>query len=435
MDLEPQAVTSDKRDANRAIAGFVIDTIARGPARWVRRALGGLPDLSPPADSKTRTRFALPNLYLLSFIIFVTIPAFVCVFYLVFIASNEYVSEARFAVHTLQIGLSPSSSSGQSNDDSHVASAGGPFAGSAPTITNQNAYIIANYISSRTIIDDLKDKIDIRAIFQRPEADFWARLGPNASAEDLLHYWRNAVSAYVDATSAIVIVTVRTFRPADSVALAQAILSASEKLANDVSARARREVMHDAEAEVRRSEGLVQESLLEMRKFRDAQGFIDPLSAANSTSTLLLETMSQKIQAENDYFVAAKAMSPNAPSVTSLKTRLDALDAQIAQLQSQLTSKSPEGRTISASLTKFEGLELKRMFAEKLYTMAQDALERARLKAEEQNIYIEPFVQPDIPEESEYPHRFSLSLIIPFAIFMIWATLAMLASSIEDHKS
>ena len=62
---------------------------------------------------------------------------------------------------------------------------------------------------------------------------------------------------------ALGIVTVRTraFRADDALALASAIVRLSEKLANDVTARARADTMRRAEDEVRRSEGLVRDAL------------------------------------------------------------------------------------------------------------------------------------------------------------------------------
>lgn len=93
-----------------------------------------------------------------------------------------------------------------------------------------------------------------------------------------------------------------------------------------------------------------------------------------------------------------------------------------------------QGRTISASLTSFEQLRLNRMFAEKLYTMAEDALERARLRAEQQNIFVSTFVPPSVPQEPQYPQRLSLSLLIPIGLAMLWGIFALIAASIEDHR-
>jgi hypothetical protein len=92
--------------------------------------------------------------------------------------------------------------------------------------------------------------------------------------------------------------------------------------------------------------------------------------------------MAQRIELQNDYEVDSRAMSPTAPTVLTLKARLDALDGQIAKLKAQLTGDAANARTASASIAEFETLETKRLIAEKLYSLAQDALERARRAAE-----------------------------------------------------
>jgi capsular polysaccharide transport system permease protein len=242
------------------------------------------------------------------------------------------------------------------------------------------------------------------------------------------------ISTYVDGPSGIVTIYVRAFRRADALSLAQMIIAACEKLVNDVSSRARNDAMRRAENEVRRTEGLVRNALGEMRKYRDAEGFIDPVSAATSTSQLLMQVTSEKILLQNDFFVASRAMSPNAPTLQALKIRLEGLDRQIEQLKAKLTGTSPEGRTVAASLVKFEELELKRVFAEKLYSIAQDALERARMKAERQNIYISVFAPPFLPEDAKYPQRASLSILIPIGLLVVWGILALTAAAIEDHR-
>jgi capsular polysaccharide transport system permease protein len=243
------------------------------------------------------------------------------------------------------------------------------------------------------------------------------------------------VETYVDAPSGIVTVAVRAFRPGDAVTLTEAVLGATEKLINEVSARARADAMRDAEAEVRRNEAAVRTALLELRKFRDREGFISPTSEATSTSALLLQLMGEKIKLQNELFVASRTMSATAPTVKNLRAGLDALDGQIEGLKSQLTGNSSEGQTVSKSLVQFEELELKRVFAEKLYTLAQDALERARLRAERQNLYVSVFVQPMLPEDARYPQRLALSFIIPAGLIIVWGILALIGAAIEDHRT
>lgn len=420
-----------KGEAQQSLAGMIALVVARTSSVLARNVFG--PALRKPflEAHETATRQMLPawlpNGYVLSFLALVVVPSLVCVLYLTFIAADQFMAEVRFAVKTARFDVTSEKVAAKPG----ALSLGGI---SLPAVANQDAYVISNYILSRSVIEDLASKIDPRVLFRAPEADFWARLPAHASAEELTGYWKKMVSSYVDSVSGIVTVTVRAFRPGDARNLAAAILDASEKLANDVSTRARRAVMQQAEDEMRRSEGLVRAALVDLRNFRDKQGFIDPVSVASSTGDLIMQAMGEKIELQNSYYVAVKATSADAPTAVALRRRLDALDEQIEQLKAKLTGNSPEGRTISASLVKFEELELKKGFAEKLYTMAQDGLERARLKAEQQNIFVETFVRPAVPEDAKYPERLSLSLLIPLGLAIIWGIFALIAAAVNDHR-
>jgi capsular polysaccharide transport system permease protein len=368
-----------------------------------------------------------PSGYLISLFFAVVIPSITAILYLAFIASDQYVAETRFAVRTIQ------SETGGDNLLSNLSSLAGAGAGMTMALPNQDAYIVTGYIHSRAIIDDLSKSFDLRAIFTRPGSDLWARLKRNATIEELTEYWDDMVTTYVDGPSGIVTVTARAFRPEDAVVLSQAIIDASEKLVNDVSARARNDAMQRAELEVRRYEGRVRQALLDLQRFRDGEGFIDPVSAATSTSKLLLAAMSEKIRLQNDLYVSSRAMSSNAPTVQTLKMHLESLDNQIDQLKAKLTGNSIE-KNVSNSLAKFEELELRRIFAEKMYTMSQNALERARVRAEQQNLYISVFVSPSLPEDAKFPERISLSFIIPISLIVIWGIFALIAAAVKDHR-
>jgi capsular polysaccharide transport system permease protein len=411
---------------SRAIARQVMSRISLRPAAVELRSEDDL-------ESSTLTigvPAPKPPVYLLSFILAVVIPAFMAIVYLAFIASDQYVAEARFAVRTAQLD------GGGGGDKllSSLSTLGSGLGASMPALAGQDPYIVTSYVHSRAIIDDLSPALDLRAMFTRPGSDFWSRLKRNASIEDLVDYWNGMVTTYVDGPSGIVTIDARAFRPDDALALSQAIITASEKLVNEVSARARNDAMRRAEEEVRRYEGQVRLALQDLRKYRDGEGFIDPVSTATSTSKLLLDMMAEKIRLQNDLFVATKAMSQDAPTVQTLKTRSDSLDKQIETMKASLAGNTVEGRTISNALVKFEELELQRTFAEKLYTMAQDGLERARVRAEQQNLYISVFVPPSLPQEPKFPERLAFSFIIPIGLLVLWGIFALIGATVEDHR-
>jgi capsular polysaccharide transport system permease protein len=363
--------------------------------------------------------------YRFSFFALVLVPSVVATVNLAFIASDQYAAEARFAVRAAQFE--------GAKMDNKSALANAAIGGSIPSLAGQDAYVIASYIRSAAVFADLPPNLDPRLVYSRPEADFWARLSPGASLEKLTDYWRSMVTTYVDGPSGVVTVSVRAFRPADARDLAAAVVAASEKLVNAMSERARRDAMKEAEAEVKRTEAMVSASLKEERAYRDRAGWTDPGAQATSASTLLLAAMGERIRLQNDYFVDSRAMSPEAPTLITLKSRLDAIDSQIGKLRGQLTSAADDKGTVAASIAEFETLEIKRIFAEKLYTLSQEALERARQRAERQNVYISVFAPALTPEEAQYPERWSLSAMIFAGLLAIWAILALTAATVADH--
>ena len=399
--------------------------LARRSVDFARRlpALGRVIQAFAPQRATEAPEATRPSWFKITFVLLVLAPSFATIVYFAFLASDQYVSETRFAVRN-----APSVEGGGDGKNMLASLIGGT--GSA----SEDAYVVTSYIRSRAIIDDLAPLIDLRAVFRRPEADFWARLPKNASPEAMLDYWNTMVWTYIDGPSGIVTVRARAFRADDALALTKAVITLSEKLANDVSARARADTMRRAEIEVRRSGGLVEAALQDMRRYRETEGFISPLAAATSASQLLMQAMGDKIRMENDLFVATRAMSPNAPTLRDLKTRVEVVDDQIAQLKAKLTGDSKEGRSVSTSLVRFEELELKRIFAEKLFSMAQDSLERARLAAERQNIYVSVFVPPGLPEEARYPERLGFSIVIPMGLLIIWGIGALIVATVEDHR-
>lgn len=375
--------------------------------------------------SKVATRLRA-SIVLYSFIAAVLVPAAVATLYLVFIASDQFVAETRFAVRAAD------DNSERSRLPNMLQSLGS--GGGAPTFASQDAEIVSSYIRSRAVIEDLGNVVDLRMIFRRPEADFWARLSDDASSEDLRDYWMRMITTYVETASGIVTVRARAFRRDDALTLAKAILQASEHLVNSISLRARSDAMRRAEDEVRRADGQMRLALADLAHFRDTEGIIDPVKSAEFSGKILLQLMQDKIKIETELFISRRSTGADAPGVASLRARLESVDGQIARTRAELTGSDPRAHNLAASLARFEELEVKRQFAEAMYSFARDGVDRARVAAEKQTVYVTVFVPPALPEDMSYPLRFTFSALIAVGLMIAWATIAMIWASIMDHR-
>lgn len=402
------------------------------PAAWLR-PLANAPEaarqiavqverIATEANRALESRTRIPPLWL-SFIAFAIIPSFVASIYFAFFASDQFAVETRFAVRAIELEA--------------VATPKGESAAFTFTPSGQNAYIVTSYIRSRAIVSDVLAKLDLRALYRRPEADFWARLRRNATIDELTDYWQSMVETTVDANSSLVTVNVRAFRKEDAYALANAIVAASEALVNRISERARRDATAMAEKDVRRAFEAVQATLSDLHKFRDEFGVIDPTQTGTEIGKLLAPLVAQKIKLESELFVAGHELSPDAPTVRVLREQLDSAEKQIKELKGKLTSNDSarsSGSTLSGILAKFEELEVRKALAERFYALSKADLDRAQLRANRQSIYLTVFVPPAAPEISRYPHRLSYPLLIFLGFAIVWSIVVLLLATIEDHR-
>ena len=366
-----------------------------------------------------------------SFALVVLLPSLAFGLYLFFVACDQYVAEARFAVRPAD----PIAGGDTADVEPSKGQAGGAsYLMGGENLGGENAEIVANYIHSRAIVDDVSRTLDVRAIFRRPEADLSTRLAESASAEDLAAYWNRMVSVYIEASSGIVTLSVSTFRRADAVTLANAILKSSDALVNSLSNKIRTDAMKTAEDEVRRSDGEVRFALATLTTFRNAHHLIDPVQTSEAAGKLLLQLLSDKIETEAALYVTQRTRGPDAPGINAVRARLDSISQHITTLQDQMAGDRHVSQNLAATLAQFADLELKTQFAERMYGFARDGVERARVAAIRQTVYLAVFVPPSLPQDATYPLRAKDLLLFGLACLMVWICGVTITASILDHR-
>lgn len=417
----------EKRTAPLTIEGAVNPqpTPIAVPKRGVLGRLLRRPRNSEPTqateDVATRPRRRFSG-HGITFILFAILPSFALFGYLALVASDQFIAVAKFAVRSAAFEQPVDLPSGAARTNS------------LPMVVGQDAYIIVSYIRSHRVIQDIAERVDIRAVYQHPIADFWERLKKDASAEDLVDYWNKRVHASVDGPSGIVTVRVRAFTPDDSVRVLNAIIWASEKLANEISARARRDMVQRAEEEVNRAMGFAQAALNDLQKFRERVGFLDPVSSATMTNSLLLQLLGEKIKAENELYVIERLSPDNSTGIRVLQTNINSIQLQIDRLKDALTGSSASGNSIATALVDYERLEMQRLLSQKLLSLSQESLQRAAQRADRQNIYVTPFISAYVPQSSIYPERTQYWIMYTALFVIIWGIFTMLVATVNDHK-
>jgi capsular polysaccharide transport system permease protein len=135
----------------------------------------------------------------------------------------------------------------------------------------------------------------------------------------------------------------------------------------------------------------------------------------------------------------ARGVSPQAPALGVLQSRIAALRAQLGQVQTQLTrppgvdETEAQAPALATTLSGYDALDVEARIAEHAYEQALSLRQQAMSAAAQQQVYLNTFVQPSLPEASLYPQRWRMLLEVLIGSCVLWALAALLFYGVREH--
>lgn len=349
-------------------------------------------------------------------------PTLLATAYYGLIAADRYVAEARFVIHT-------------------ASKSAGQFGGLSAFLqmiglsrSQDDAYAVRDYLTSRDAIIELNRAINLRAIYARDEPDFVARypslLFPNTE-EGFYRYFQHAVSVYVNTSSGMTVLEVQAFRPEDAALVATKMLELGEGLVNRLNERALQDAVRVANAEVTHAEQRRIDAQQALTHFRTQELTLDPTHNA----TLLVEMvgrLSEDLARTRADIAATQANAHDSPQLAAMRERAAALARQIDE-QTARISTGTDG--LADKIARYETLELDEQFANRALDQAVGELRLARVEARRQQLFLERVVEPVAPDQAMEPRRLRMILsVLGFNIIgvgLFW----LIATGLREHAA
>ena len=371
-------------------------------------------------------------IWLISALICILVPTLIAGGYYFLIASDRYVSEARFAVRS---------------NDSGAADVLGMITGMPKSTVVSDSYIVSDYIISREMVEQLEHRLPFRQMFATDKADFLSRLNPLVPIEQLVDYWTRRVEVYYDSTKDTIAVQVTAFSGQDAQRIATEIVDVVRSLVNDLSAQSRRDAVRFAAGEVARAELRVRGAREDMLAFRTQHNDFDPAQTATAALGLVAQLQTERAQLNSQLSAVSGYLAANAPSVQMLKAKIKATDDEVARIQGKIAS-SPDtsgkpagaaapdaakGGMLAGEVAKYEELTLSQEFATKAYEAALASLERARADSDRTQSYLAIYMNPSVPQYSLYPRRVLDVFVVFLLASVLWAIGSLGVMTVRDH--
>jgi len=353
------------------------------------------------------------------FFLIVIVPTALTAGYMFGYAADQYVSEARFVVR------------GQASQSTGMLT--GLLQSTGLSHAQEDTYVVQDYMQSRDGMDELIHNSDLRAVFNRPEADpifrfpLWSGW---TSDEHLFRYYKSHVQAELDSTTGVSSLIVRTFRATDSQKIASSLLTAGEALVNRMNERQRENTLRHARQDVQDAERRVTDVGRQIAEFRNREAVLDPTKQSIPLLTGINELQMALVRT-NIQISQITTSTPKSPLITELQRRARVLQEQIDLARTQITGSDT---SLVPKITEFDALALQQTFADKLLESAIQSFETARIAAERQELYLETIVQPNLSDYPGFPKRSATVAVVFASLTGLFIGGRSIFSAAREHK-
>ncbi|WP_342164154.1 capsule biosynthesis protein [Methylobacterium sp. SD21] len=346
------------------------------------------------------------------FVVCFVLPALAGAIYYGLIASDRYVTEARFAIRPA-IG-----SAEKATPDSVGTNAGVP-----QQMIAQDTLITYSYILSRPMVETIEKQLPVREWFGRDSIDFLSRFDADKPIEKFIKYWKQRVEVDVESSSGIMSLWVEAFDPDESLAISKAVLKEAERMVNELSMTARNDALAESNRELKLADERLRKVSLAVRDLRNREGVLDAQKSNEANLKVISELRANRINLAVQLAIGQRDLGPESRRIMDLKQQIRDIDENVARIEKASATQDPEQkRVLSEALTRFEALENERKNATKYYELVLAAHERARIVAARQIEFFSPIVQPVRAESSTQPRRLLMTSLIAAGAALLFAT-------------
>jgi len=415
---KPTAIDAKARSSEIAIAS------EGGPiaAQVELKPLAARPQLLPATvDTTTVEPAVAANGWRWLFVVTVVLPVAAAMVYLLAFAAPRFTSSASFIVRSaVQHGQDPLAALSEE---------------SASTIARDETNAVNAYLTSRDVVAELANRNDLRAILNRPGADFLFRFPtfwlPDNN-EYLFERFQWMVNAEVDPITSVSTIEANAFTADDARAIIVAMLGYAEALVNQMNGRAYKDGLANADRFVAEAQDQLNAIEVELKNYRNRSGSVDPNMVAQS-KLKVIEGLSTELAHIEATIAQQTAIAPGSPALAGLRARADSYRGEIEKRKLEIAGSAGSE---AAKLQEYEKLVLKRELAARALAAAEAERIQARQDTERQHLYIQLISRPNLSSDyARYP-RVALDLLALLALCLgIFQLLRLLGGITAEHHA
>ena len=368
-----------------------------------------------------------------SFFLIVFLPLGVAGWYLYTRAADQFISSVGFVIRT------------ESPASAQDLISGIPGFSALSSTSSSDTDVLYEYLLSQALVARVDKRLNLRAIWSKPENDPVFAFDPNGSIEDLTKYWQRMLRVSYDPGTRLISLQAHAFAPEDAQSITSVVLQESSVMINKLSAIARKDTIRHAQEEYALASKRLAQARKALKNFRAKTHIVDPMADLQGEMGVLGQ-LQQKLAEE---LIALDMLRSNASSIErstsgrrnrSGDLRIPQAELRVQVLRDRIAAErenfggNEQGRDYAALVGEFDRLTVDLKFAEKSYVAAMAVLEAARADANRQSRYLATYSPPTLAEKPLYPKRIEILAVLTVLLVLGWATMVLMQYNLQDRR-
>jgi capsular polysaccharide transport system permease protein len=293
------------------------------------------------------------------------------------------------------------------------------------------ATVIAQYIQSAALAEQLDQQIQLRAHWSDPKIDWTSRLRKNATNAQYLSYFNSHVLVD-EGFGGYLTVSVQGFDPAYTLLLAKTVNADADTMLNGLTAQARQAEVTAATTQLATATAALAKANDALTSFRNAHGDLDPSMIATELGTIEGTLESQLAGLRAQLAQAQANMQPNATQIVQLNLQISGVEKQLEAEKQRLANASGQSN-YSEVVAQYQTMLTNQQLASTNFQAAQQGLVLAQADVSAKQDYVVDFVAPVLPDRPTIPNPWTTAALTLMSCVLGYSILNLLFSALRDQ--
>jgi capsular polysaccharide transport system permease protein len=348
------------------------------------------------------------------------VPILLAIIYFAFIAAPRYASSSIVAVRLASV--SPTVVPGMIS-----------MTGTPTPLSYEDTLYLMEYIESRTMLDAMDAKMQLRKHYEQHPFDIFGRLWPNTSQEWFLWYWNQRVNMTFDDQSGLLTIEAQAFDPKTALALQKNILAMSEQWINDYSWRIAREQIDFAQKLTDASNKKLQDAKFSVVDFQSKYHLLDPVAQTTAANSLTATLQAALAGQQTSLNAMMAYMQADTAQIQALRGQIAATQAQLNSEKLRTTAGTDADRLTTLNV-QYSNLLLDETLGYNDYVAAAAALQAARIDASRKIKSLVVIEDATTPTSSTYPRWLYDLTTITIVCVLLYTIVRLTIATILEHR-